>query len=605
MQKKHREKKDYNIWSNLLYVIKGAWKFDKKFFIHFGIMTLFSAILPFVNIITTKLLIEELLGENRFQIIIQILVLFFTISTILGCVVANLEYIYEPGIINIRFKFISIHSQKAMDTDYENLENPDFLNDMETASRGISTDDTGVQGLLSRFFRLFGNIMALFIYISIVSTLNIYVLIYLVINAVSTYFMTLNAKKYEHGLRDEVSLVERKRSYIYNIMYDFSFGKEIRVFNLDKWFESLYVKFKDYRLRLLSNIRNKYFFTAIIDTIFTMIREGVVYGYLIYLVLNNRISVADFTVYFATIMGFSGQLNGIIDSLAFMRAQNMDVVDLRKFLDFEGKKVEKTLKEFPKEFSELEFKNVYFKYPNTEKYILENVSFKMKKGEKIAIVGHNGAGKTTLIKLMCGFYDVEEGEILLNGINIKNYSKEEYYDLFTAVFQDVKVLAFSIAENIALQEPEEINKNLLMECIEKAGLGDKIKSLKNGIDTSLLKILDDEGIELSGGENQKLSIARALYKNAHVIILDEPTAALDALAEYNMYSRFNDITKERTSVFISHRLASTRFCDKILMFENGKIVESGTHQALMNKNGKYREMFDIQAKYYKNGEVRK
>ncbi|MDF2908925.1 MAG: transporter, ATP-binding protein, partial [Herbinix sp.] len=224
---------------------------------------------------------------------------------------------------------------------------------------------------------------------------------------------------------------------------------------------------------------------------------------------------------------------------------------------------------------------------------------KIPMGQRLAIVGHNGAGKTTFVKLLCRLYDVTEGEILLNGINIKCYNKEEYLRLFSAVFQEVKILAFSAGENVALTEKENIDTDRLHQALEQAGVADKIASLANGTNTSLLKFLDDEGVELSGGENQKISIARALYKDGPIMVLDEPTAALDALAEYQTYMNFNQMVGQKTAIYISHRLASTIFCDTIAMFEQGEIIEYGSHAELLAKQGKYWDMFETQAKYYK------
>lgn len=231
------------------------------------------------------------------------------------------------------------------------------------------------------------------------------------------------------------------------------------------------------------------------------------------------------------------------------------------------------------------------------------MSLRIPFGQKLAIVGNNGAGKTTFIKLICRLYDVEEGEILLNGININHFDKTEYYKLFSAVFQEVKTLAFSIGENVALTTKEKINYEKVDKVLNQAGVFDKVASLKNGVNTAMQKILDDEGIELSGGENQKVSIARALYKNGDIMLLDEPTAALDALAEYQIYISFNEMVQGKTAIYISHRLASTRFCDVIALIEQGVLVEYGSHEELLKLNGKYSDMFEIQAKYYREGTV--
>jgi len=249
---------------------------------------------------------------------------------------------------------------------------------------------------------------------------------------------------------------------------------------------------------------------------------------------------------------------------------------------------------------EIEFKNVSFKYPNTDKYIFKNLNLKINKGEKLAIVGVNGAGKSTLVKLMTGLFDVTEGEILINGIPIKEFNKKELYSMFSVVFQDVNVLAYTIAENVACTS-ENIDEKKVMDSLNKVGLGEKVRSFEKGINQMMLKIIDEKGTEFSGGESQKLAIARALYKDGNMVILDEPTAALDALAEAEVYENFNQLVRGKTAVFVSHRLASTKFCDHIALFDKDGLKEYGSHEELMKKRGSYYNMFVIQGKYYNEG----
>ena len=247
---------------------------------------------------------------------------------------------------------------------------------------------------------------------------------------------------------------------------------------------------------------------------------------------------------------------------------------------------------------EFEFRNVSFRYPNAEKYALENLSITVKAGERLAVVGLNGAGKSTFIKLLLRLYEPDEGEILLNGVNIKEYSKRSYYRAFAPVFQEVRLFAFPLAENVSMQSPDHTDTALAEKCLIDAGMGDKLKELPDGVSTEILKIIYDDGVDLSGGEKQKLALARALYKDAPVVVLDEPTAALDALAESKLYNDFDKLIGGKTSVYISHRLSSTQFCNNIAMFKDGRLEEYGTHEELMSRDGAYAEMFRIQAQYY-------
>ena len=246
---------------------------------------------------------------------------------------------------------------------------------------------------------------------------------------------------------------------------------------------------------------------------------------------------------------------------------------------------------------EFEFCNVSFRYPSSDLYALKNINLKFKAGERLAVVGENGSGKTTFIKLMCRLYDPIEGEIKLNGIDIRKYNYEEYLSIFSVVFQDFKLFSFSLGQNIAAMS--EYNAEKVCDCLQKSGFENRLTAMPMGLETYLYKDFDKEGIEISGGEAQKIAFARALYKDAPFIILDEPTAALDPISEYEIYTRFNEIAKDKTTIFISHRLASCRFCDKIAVFDHGSIVQFDSHDELLkNKTGKYSELWNSQAQYY-------
>ena len=247
---------------------------------------------------------------------------------------------------------------------------------------------------------------------------------------------------------------------------------------------------------------------------------------------------------------------------------------------------------------EFEFRNVSFKYPKAENYALKNLTLKLNAGERLAVVGLNGAGKSTFIKLLLRLYEPTEGEILLNGVNIRDYNKRSYYSVFAPVFQEVELFAFPLAENVSMQSPEKTDRKRAEECLVSAGFGDKLAELPNGVDTEILKIIHDDGVDLSGGEKQKLALARALYKGSPVVVLDEPTAALDAIAESKLYNDFDRLIGGKTAVYISHRLSSTQFCSNIALFKDGTLCEYGTHESLLEKDGAYAELFRLQAQYY-------
>ena len=592
-------KKKGTLLSNLKYIMVYAWSQDKVLFAQCGVYTILASISPFLGIFLPKFLIDELLGQRRIEIILMTLIGFFLLSSVVNYSIAWLRCAYSPRVTKIRTDYITMISDKIMKMDFKNTEDPEVLNKIKSVMNAVMSNNTGVEGVYHTLLGLFGRLTAFVGYISIVLFLSPWILLFLIINVLISYALTMRVKKYEYSQKEKAADKDRRTFYVFDTMYDFAYGKDIRIYDLKNILIDKFKKFRGERIDISNDVQEKQLKVKIVDVILLVIRECVVYGYLIYNVLFTGMGIGDFTMYFSTINGFGDWMKGILDDLANIKAQNMYLDDMREFLEIKSEDKEKT-RDIPIDSSyEIEFKNVSFKYPKTDKYIYKNLSLKIKKGQRLAIVGINGAGKTTFVKLLCRLYEPTSGEILINGVNIKDFSKEEYYKILSVVFQDIKTFAFTVAENVSLENLEDVDREKVLHCIEKAGVGDKINSLQKGIDTSLLKILDGEGVELSGGENQKLALARALYKNGKIVILDEPTSALDAVAEYNIYKGFDELIGDKTAIYISHRLASTKFCDVIAFFENGEIVEYGTHEELLKKNGKYSDMFNIQAQYYK------
>ncbi|MGU8527572.1 ABC transporter ATP-binding protein [Clostridium perfringens] len=592
-------KKKGTLLSNLKYIMGYAWSQDKVLFAQCGVYTILASIAPFIGIFLPKFLIDELLGQRRIEIILMTLIGFFLLSSVVNYSIAWLRCAYSPRVTKIRTDYITMISDKIMKMDFKNTEDPEVLNKIKSVMNAVMSNNTGVEGVYHTLLGLFGRLTAFVGYISIVLFLSPWILLFLIINVLISYALTMRVKKYEYSQKEKAADKDRRTFYVFDTMYDFAYGKDIRIYDLKNILIDKFKKFRGERIDISNDVQEKQLKVKIVDVILLVIRECVVYGYLIYNVLFTGMGIGDFTMYFSTINGFGDWMKGILDDLANIKAQNMYLDDMREFLEIKSEDKEKT-RDIPIDSSyEIEFKNVSFKYPKTDKYIYKNLSLKIKKGQRLAIVGINGAGKTTFVKLLCRLYEPTSGEILINGINIQSFSKEEYYKILSVVFQDIKTFAFTVAENVSLESLEDVDREKVLQCIEKAGVGDKINSLQKGIDTSLLKILDGEGVELSGGENQKLALARALYKNGKIVILDEPTSALDAVAEYNIYKGFDELIGDKTAIYISHRLASTKFCDVIAFFENGEIVEYGTHEELLKKNGKYSDMFNIQAQYYK------
>ncbi len=585
--------------NNLKYLITYAWKWDKTLFGYYFLFTILTAVQPFISLFSVKWIIDKLMTEPHVIDLAWILSFFLVGGALVNFGVALVKNLYIPRLILIRFKFINQMQRKAMTMDFKYTEDPKTLDDLQNAGQAVSSNNVGVEGAFHKLFEVSGSLVSLLTYMSLLFVLSPWILLYLVLNMVFVYYLTSCAKKYEFSKKEERVALQRRSNYLYQMMSDFKFGKDIRIYQLAQWLSKKFRGIKEAQLKLTKKVEMRYLASYLVDIVLIWIREGIVYAYLIYCVLVKGLSLGNFSMYFTGITNFTTTLKRVMEDFAQLHLQLLYVNHFRNFLEIQDESVPQTVTPIPvlKPYT-IEFKDVSFKYPNSERYIFKSLSFKIKAGERLAIVGVNGAGKTTLVKLMTRLYEPTEGEILLDGINIKQFDRDAYFDLFSVVFQDIKVLAFTVAENVAIAKREILDRARVVECLNQAGLGEKIQSLAKGIDTPMLKGLEEDGIELSGGQNQKLALARALYKNGDIVILDEPTSALDPLAEFEIYQNFDQLIGHKTAVYISHRLSSTRFCDAIAFFENGEILEYGTHDELLAKNGRYAEMFRIQSQYY-------
>lgn len=355
-------------------------------------------------------------------------------------------------------------------------------------------------------------------------------------------------------------------------------------------------------MEIWKKILSKRCAAEVVNLLIAFFREGLVYLFLIAGVLDGYLSIGDFALYTGIFVSFSSLMTKIIESLSRVRAQSLLISDYRLFMDMPDEEEGEELSLDAQGGCTIDFENVSFSYPGSGRTLFNHLNVHIGKGEKIAIVGMNGAGKSTFVKLLCGFYQPDEGRVLIDGTDISRYSRASVLRLFSALFQDVSFFSMSVAENVAFQTKDRIDETKLGQSIQKAGMEQKIHSLKNGVDTTLTKHLETDGAELSGGEYQKMGMARTLYKNGAIFILDEPTSALDPLAEEEIYSKFREMTEDRTSLFVTHRLASTRFCDRIFVFRDGGISEAGSHEELMEKQGEYYKLYSLQASYYQEGE---
>lgn len=487
-------------------------------------------------------------------------------------------------------------NMRTISMDYALSEQEEVRVKMQNANQACRNNDEGIEGFMNLNVQLAINVLGLLIYMCIISSIHpLVVVVLLGLSAVQ--MMTYRyAKNYERRNRDQRSRNAITRQYIDQQVYEVAAGKDIRLYRLYQWLGRIYRRLNVENKELIAKEQIRYYWNDLAGLLLQFLRDVICYGYLLYL-LTQGMEISLFVLYLGVISGFAGWFGKISDVVSKLSRCFYQVCDIFTYLDLEDSKGRsgKLSEGAP---LDIVFDHVSFSYPGSEEKVLNDVSFRIRPGEHLALVGLNGAGKSTLVKLLCGLYTPTEGAVIVNGQNLQTLDQKWYFRQLAVIFQDPLVLSVSVEQNVSGQTNERMDRKRCQEALERAGLGDKIRSLPQGAGTYIHKDLED-GVELSGGEIQKLILARALYKQAKLLLLDEPTAAMDAIAEQETYEQYQKLLRDRSVLFISHRLASTRFCDQILLLKDGKIAEKGTHGQLMEQNGFYAELFKVQSRYYK------
>lgn len=492
----------------------------------------------------------------------------------------------------------NLMSAKYMRLDYHYISSHKGQKDMQNAKQAQNSGLKGVERSARTLEQLLTNLLGIVTFSAVLATLNPWIIIILLVCGVLSLLLGKHVNKYREIYRGQTSKLETRRSNTANFINDNKYAKDIRLYSMAGFIIDKYKGFLAERKGIEKKASTRKWLMDILDALIVFLKDGFAYLFLIYMVTNGRISVSDFILYTGAVTGFSIWISGIVQSFINLHSDCLDIEKFRVVFDKEtgsgSKKVKEIVGEAP---YTIEFKNVSFSYDDNK--VFDNFSFTFHAGKKIALVGENGAGKTTLVMLMLNLLKPDSGEILVNGMNINDFENDEYFSLFSVSFQDALITAFSFRHNIIMKTHDQTDDDKLMKSIELAGLGKKVESLEKGIDTPLQKAMSDDGIDLSGGEKQRVYLARVLYKDAPFLILDEPTSALDPIAENRMYKEYHKMARDKTALFISHRLASTQFCDEIILLKDGKIVEYGTHSELLKDNSLYAHMFDVQSQYYK------
>lgn len=620
--------KHYSILSDIFYFVKYFKKYESAVLICCMIEIILSAVLPLVGIYLPKITLDLVTNQVDIGYAIIVLGLFtflmmgvYGINTAVG---SGKYYLYNAQRTNIiGLLFLKSLRIKYADTESGEIKKA-YWKAVETATNG---DWSASSRIISGSITMMKSVLCFLLYSTVLSFLSIWMVAVLIGLSLLSYLISLNSIKFTESLREEEAEVTKKYYCVKNSMGNVEAAKDIRIFGMNHWL----TKLRDISLGELRELNKKRTRKAEqcekLNFALSMLRDFMAYGFLLYQVTNQGLSVSEFVLYFGAITGFSGFVGDIMNGIAELREAANSTDYYRAYMELpeedrnNGKRHIIEL-EFP---VKIEFRNVCFAYKeymeedekdNNQKEgtvkgeekeltgernanIFRNFNLTINSGEKIALVGVNGAGKTTFVKLLTGMLEPDSGQILINGIDTREFPKEEFYKLFSVVFQEQFIPPFTIAENIALNRRDEVDEARAWQAVEKAGLKQVFEEKNITLDSWMTRKLIESGIDFSGGQRQRFLLARALYKDAPILILDEPTAALDPIAESEIYESYHKYSSQKTSVFISHRLASTRFSDRIIMIENGEILEMGTHKELMEKNGAYARMYEVQSNYYK------
>lgn len=596
-------KKKYSVFSNIFYLLKLAFKQIKSLYFVLLLVFLAKVLKAIIELSFTPKILSLLENASDLKTLLITAAIFAILFFISDFIINGFEQIASIRTGVLRQRMLYLINEKFLTSSYALSIDSKFKKLFKKTSYKHNYPRTYSEMFCNDSVDFLVNIFMAVYCLFILSSLPNLLIILTVVFCLISFLINNKFLNWEYEHREELAQINNGLTYVTEISTNHTYGKDIRMFGLVDWLNDIYESAtKDFK-KFKKEAKKRVFYGALVDTVVTTLRNALTYYYLYRLIVKGEISASNFLLLFASQSRFSSDMMQIFEGLKKIKLHLNDLSTVREFLDYEdvidlykGERIEG----LQAKDIEIEFKNVSFRYLDEDEYVLEDINFKLKPLEKVAIVGYNGAGKTTLIKLMMGFLEPSTGEILLNGRNLKEYKRTDYYQLFTAVFQEHSILPDSIEDNIV--QSAEIDQRKLNKVLEQAGLINKVKSLHDGLDTPVSKEIYPNAIELSGGEIQRLLLARALYKDNPILILDEPTAALDPLAERSLYEKYNELSDNKTSIFISHRLASTRFCDYILFLGDKKILEQGSHYELLKTNGPYKELFDIQSQYYKEDE---
>lgn len=596
-------KKDpYTFWNTLVFLLKGIRSSDPKLLAFMIVEAVCTVVTPYLGMYLPKFgvdLVTEQAEPKRAVLLLGGITAVMAVSQMAGTMAQRAQTMLHD---RLRSHYRNRLSAKTLECDYEHVESAEWQKRYQEAREmSVNWGEWSGTTLMSQgAVKTFAAVFSFCLYGSIIAELNPWLLLLLVGLSILHFLALRRAQKHEVERILERSGIQHGRWYFRTKASDVNLGKDLRLYEMAGWIRGYFHHYRDAHFRLRQDVQNHFYQAALVKAVTLFLRDAVAYLYFLWLACSGRITAGDFVLACSAVASFSTLVTQVSDSVGQMFQALPPLKRMRAYLDAADEPDPEPAAELPAKGTavSVEFRDVTFAY-DQKAPVLDHFSLKIQPGEKLALAGVNGAGKTTIIKLLCGFYHPTGGEILINGTDVRNYKKEDLWQLIAPVFQEATILPFTIAENVSLQPDQATDHARVKECLETVGLWEKVQSLPSGMDTGMMRLEEDEGIMLSGGQKQKLLMARALYKDAPLLFFDEPTAALDPISEYEVYSGFRNLIGNRTALFISHRLSSCRFCDRILVFQDGRLVQEGTHEELQkDSQGLYSRMWEAQAQYY-------
>lgn len=600
-----KKKTKYSIWQNIGFMVRTAWRTRKGVLWSCLVVVLINVIQNTLGLFITPEILKQIENGASLRALLGT-ILFYTVS--LAILTALLRYFNQhsktintrSGRIDVRRRIREMINYKAGTTSYPNTKDPKIQKLLAAAKDATEDSSRPAEGIWNAMVYFVVNSAIFAVCLLLIQNLNLLLALVSVAITLVEFFAGIRMNLWAYYHREEEAAINRKVSYMRARSRSIPLAKDIRIFGLRGWFEDVYDRVLKTYSAFVNRREKAYMAVCVLNTGSMLLRHGIAYGYLIWRTVTDGLPASEFVLYFNAISVFNEALLGVMSNGNLLHRSSLEISKIQEYLNLpEQFRFEGGIPIPEAAAYEMKLENVSFRYPGSDTNIFSELNLTIHPGEKIAVVGLNGAGKTTLVNLLCGLYDPDKGRVLLNGTDIRSFNRNAYYALFSAVFQKYAVMDTTLLENVVCGEAADTDR--VFRCLEYAGLGDFVKTLPKGLNTHIGREVHLDGVVLSGGQTQRLLLARALYKNGQILVLDEPTAALDPLAEHDIYTKYSQITDGKTALFISHRLASTRFCDRILLMEQGMISEMGTHEELLSKNGKYAEIFRIQSRYYQEG----